>query len=255
MRPVDGNKYREKGHYYANYRCIICNTEKRCKIAHVKSGATKSCGCLASLKPDIDLQGKEIKNILFIGYIAKGFWKVKYTCGCFGKLTKTLAEKAKTGKCFSCYNRYAKVLTEKHGYSRRKGSEPTYNSWLNMRRRCYDEKNNRYKYYGAKGVTVCERWKNSFENFLEDMGKAPDGCSIERINLEEGYNKNNCKWATVKEQANNKTNNILISKGDETMSLRHWCEIEKIDYKRAHYLFRYRNESIENILGKEYTLV
>lgn len=80
-----------------------------------------------------------------------------------------------------------------------------YQSWGAMIRRCYDPKNNRYKYYGALGVTVCSRWRESFDAFLADMGKRPTPKhSIDRINSNGRYEPINCRWATPEQQNGNR---------------------------------------------------
>lgn len=85
--------------------------------------------------------------------------------------------------------------------------KPLYTTWENMKQRCYNPNSVNYKYYGGRGVKVCDRWFNSYESFALDMGERPDGCSIDRIDVNGNYEPDNCKWSTLKEQNNNRRNN------------------------------------------------
>ena len=81
----------------------------------------------------------------------------------------------------------------------------TYQTWTNMRQRCSNPKRPDYKYYGGRGIKVCERWNNSFLAFIKDMGERPEGKTIDRYPNKDGnYEPGNCRWATAKEQALNK---------------------------------------------------
>jgi len=83
----------------------------------------------------------------------------------------------------------------------------TWGAWKDMKARCSNPNLRNYPDYGGRGIRVCQRWIDSFENFLADMGQRPDGLSLERINNEGNYEPGNCKWATAKEQANNTRRN------------------------------------------------
>lgn len=85
-----------------------------------------------------------------------------------------------------------------------KKSKPLYHTWQGMIRRCNDPKYINYKYYGARGIKVCDRWMNSYDDFVSDVGEKPKGCSLDRIDVDGDYNPDNCKWSTFKEQSRNR---------------------------------------------------
>lgn len=98
--------------------------------------------------------------------------------------------------------RIAKGSNQKHGLS----DHPVYDCWVAMKARCYNKKNHAYKWYGARGIKVCDQWLNSFEDFLNDMGM-PKGKTLDRINVNGNYSPDNCRWITHQEQQLNRTNN------------------------------------------------
>lgn len=106
----------------------------------------------------------------------------------------------------------------KHGLR----GHPLYGRWLGMIQRCTDPNHNHYHAYGARGISVCERWRH-FPNFLEDMGMPAVGMSIDRIDANKGYEPDNCVWATSKEQARNTTRTRLISFNGKTQCLTDWA--------------------------------
>lgn len=95
-----------------------------------------------------------------------------------------------------------------------------------MKTRCYNKKYPQYKDYGGRGIKVCDRWlgTNGFKNFFSDMGERPLKCSLDRINNELGYSKNNCRWATRKMQSNNTRKTCWLEYNGEKMSLSDWAQ-------------------------------
>lgn len=102
-----------------------------------------------------------------------------------------------SGYCHPCYADYQRER-RKTPYQR------TYNTWLAMRHRCLYPTSRSWKNYGGRGITICERWLTSFENFLADMGVRPPRLTLDRIDNERGYGPDNCRWATHTEQARNR---------------------------------------------------
>lgn len=95
-----------------------------------------------------------------------------------------------------------------HGKSKTR----TYQSWARMKARCYNPNHDKYEYWGGRGITVCERWLNSFENFLADIGEKPIGLTLERTDNSGNYEPGNCRWATMKEQRANQRPYIAFKK-------------------------------------------
>lgn len=107
-----------------------------------------------------------------------------------------------------------------------KENKDEYRTWNLMKRRCFNKNTKEYKNYGGKGIGVCDRWANSFSNFLEDMGKRPNGCSLDRINCSGDYSPENCRWATDRQQQRNRSNNrkeLCIY----PMKKRYYVQVEK----------------------------
>lgn len=95
-------------------------------------------------------------------------------------------------------------------------------SWTSMKTRCNNRNSKSWRRYGGRGIKVCKRW-NLFQNFFEDMGAAPIGTSLDRINNMKGYYKSNCRWASVSVQCRNRTSNVNITFRGKTQCLRDWA--------------------------------
>jgi hypothetical protein len=128
-------------------------------------------------------------------------------CDC-GKTTTVTGSKLRQGQVRTCGCGRSKFSRErvKHGRASLTVSEHlvrTYRSWTSMRRRCLTPTNIGYSHYGGRGIRICERW-SSFENFLADMGERPPGRTLDRVNVDGNYERDNCRWATVMEQNSNR---------------------------------------------------
>lgn len=143
----------------------------------------------------IDLTGKVFNRWLVIEDTlekdAKGMklWLCRCDCGTIKKLTGYPISSGKSKSC-GCLQRESATT---HGMSK----STTYSSWLGCIGRCYESRNASYPRYGGAGVTVCDRWSKSFENFLEDMGERPTGCTLNRVGGAKVYSKETCEWATI----------------------------------------------------------
>jgi hypothetical protein len=105
---------------------------------------------------------------------------------------------------FACRRHIYEGVRYRWVYTDKTPHHPLYNTWRGMLLRCYDETRDNYKYYGARGVTVCKRWRDSLEAFAADMGPRPAGTTLDRKNPYGNYTPNNCRWATPQQQAGNK---------------------------------------------------
>lgn len=122
-----------------------------------------------------------------------------------------------------------------HNYSHGMSDTVEYTTWRSIKTRCHKESYSRYSEWGGRGIKVCDRWLNSFENFYADMGPRPSNKhSIDRINNDGNYEPSNCKWSSIEDQGNNKSNNILITYRDKTLSLTQWCRELDFKYLKAY---------------------
>lgn len=108
-----------------------------------------------------------------------------------------------------------------HGHATGKTKSPTWLSWLCMWRRCTVASRWDFKFYGGRGVKICDRWR-VFANFLADMGERPAGTSLDRIDFDGNYEPDNCRWATRVQQQNNRRSNRLVTCGGVTATLAEW---------------------------------
>lgn len=155
----------------------------------------------------LDLIDKRFGRLTVTKYIGRDKWSHNlYLCLCVCGKEKIIdvnsLVRGLTRSC-GCLNKELAIQRIKHGHRKRKRTSKIYIAWCNMIQRCTNPNNNNYKDYGGRGIKVCKRWL-IFENFLADIKEIPKGLTLDRINNNEGYSQNNYRFATRKEQANNR---------------------------------------------------
>lgn len=181
----------------------------------------------------INLVGKKYSLLTVVSYMGNSNWRCDCECGRF---TFVNGDHLKTGHTKSC----GCIRKPKPGH-RESNIRTTkeYRAWSHIKARCYNPKDKAYHNYGGRGITVCDRWRASYENFLADMGRAPSPKhSIDRIKNELGYSKENCRWADKIHQANNTRKTIMVTYLGKTQPLCFWCR--ELNIKRTTVFNRLR---------------
>ena len=182
----------------------------------------------------IDITGKKFNKLTVVERLQNDVGGIPvWLCMCeCGNFTRVRGKNLKNGSVKSCGCILKNGTTKTHGLSRTK----IYNTWSSMKARCFNPKSRSYKRYGARGITVCEQWKNSFEEFYSwsIQNGYNENLTIERINNDGNYCPENCKWIPQKEQCRNRSTNIEFEYMGKKHILIEWCEILNLDYKFIH---------------------
>ena len=175
--------------------------------------------------------------------------KVLWECLCdCGKTSKVRTNDLTSGRIISCgceNDKRIGDLRRSHGLT----NSPLYSVWHGIKQRCEYKNNNRYKYYGARGIKISQEWQD-FMNFYNDMEENyQKGLSIERIDVDGHYCKENCIWADDIQQANNKRNNVIVTINGETDTLRNICRKYNVNPQMIYHQHRKGND-IEKIINE-----
>jgi hypothetical protein len=177
----------------------------------------------------IDLTEKRFGRLVVLQRTPCDSSKPKWDCQCdCGNVCVARGEDLRSERHQSCGCLQRERVT-KHGHSSLdpKKVSATYRTWLGMVQRCTNPNARGFRRYGGRGISLCDRWRR-FELFLKDMGERPQSKSLDRIDTNGPYSRENCRWATRKEQArNSKANRIIIHQG-QSRCLTEWAEIKRL---------------------------
>lgn len=172
-----------------------------------------------------------VESFAGIGAGSKTLWNCVCDCG----QKRVLAGAAlRFGNTRSCGCLWLDVVSKvKHGHAAKGTLSPTYRTWASMVARCTIPGSEGYAKYGARGVRVCNRWRD-FENFLADMGERPKDTSIDRIDGSRGYDPDNCRWANIRTQTENRSSTRWVRLGAERVTIPELAELGGISYTCAY---------------------
>lgn len=195
----------------------------------------------------LDLTGQKYGRLTAVNNTGKKnlrnfIWNFKCDCGSTVELPSGEVRRGRVGSCGCLGKELARERMKKiqslgteaaktHGMTNTR----TFVSWDSMKQRCLNPNHKSYCEYGGKGVEVCDRWINSFENFLADMGERPIGTTLDRKDGSLGYTPENCRWATFEQQGNNRKTNVFLEHDGKKLTVTQWSKIVGISNKAISY--------------------
>lgn len=183
-----------------------------------------------------DIKGQKFGRLMVIEYLGKSKWKCKCECGNIKNIDGRDLRSGHTKSCGCLHSEIISKITTKRNTKHGKCGTRLYYIWYGMKDRCYNKHDKDYQTYGARGIHVCDVWKDNFEAFYKwsiDTGYRKT-LTIDRIDNNKGYSSDNCRWANMKTQQRNRRNNRNITINNETHCLSEWCEILSLDYGTVH---------------------
>lgn len=199
-----------------------------------------------------DLSGKKINFFTVIKRTENQGKKPMWLCKCAcGNIKAIRGDNLKNGtiKSCGCYNKQL-LIDNKRAVKHGKRKTRLYCIWEHMKQRCYNKNNYEYYLYGGRNITICEEWRNSFTAFYNWAlaNGYKEELSIDRINNNENYEPNNCRWATCETQANNRRTNHLIEYNGEIHTIAEWAKITGISERKIYDRYIRDNWSVEKTL-------
>ena len=239
----------------AVWLCVCDCGKEQAVLAHtLKHGKSRSCGCSRHEGRSEDISGKRFGRLMALrrSNIRKGdnYWECACDCGSISTVRGSLLLRGETQSCGCLGKQRLGEFNLSHGNTVSQKPTPEYRAWQNMKTRCLNPKNRSYHCYGGRGITVCERWIDSFENFLEDMGERPEGTTLDRISVNGNYEPGNTRWATKLEQANNKRTNVFVTYQGVDLTIAELSKALNLTYANLRKFLVAKKLSVEEAVQK-----
>lgn len=180
-------------------------------------------------------RGKLVADSL-VEKIAQGSRSIyiwKWACDCGGSINSSISA-VRRGQVAHCGCGRKRMKRTEHGHAVHGAVSATYQSYQGAKSRCFNPRNRSFHAYGGRGITMCDRWRDSYISFVEDMGERPENTTLERINVDGNYDPGNCKWATWQEQVRNTRQVYRILEGSTLMTLKDFAKMKGVSYSALH---------------------
>lgn len=206
----------------------------------------------------LDITGERYGRLTAIsrGEAAGRRTKWNFRCDCGAEVSRLL-ENVRTGETQSCGCLRKEITRERsmtHGHSIGRKMSRTLKSYQHAKSRCFNPGDEKYPIYGGRGITMCSAWAGDFSRFLLDMGECPPGRTLDRVDVNGHYEPRNCRWATARQQARTRTDNVIVDHNGQRMILKDFAALMKVGYKALHARVKYRgqtpHEAVEYLLSR-----
>lgn len=195
----------------------------------------------------IDITGKKFGRLTAIHRVpikpGRAYWLL--SCECGGSIT-TVYDSLRAGFTKSCGCLKIESIRNrslKHGHSINRKESRTLKSYNHAKSRCLNPNDPKFRIYGGRGIKMCSDWLNGFENFLRDMGECPPSMTLDRVDPHGHYEPRNCRWASVRQQARTRTDNVLVEYEGQTMILKDFANLMGVNYKALHARVKYKGQN------------
>ena len=165
----------------------------------------------------------------------ENYWYCRCDCGNENAVRCSHLTKALSQSC-GCFQRECVAQQSyKHGLTQ----HPIYGTYHQMKNRCYNPNDSRYRDYGGRGITICSKWRYSVVNFLDDMGERPPGTTLDRIDNDGPYSPENCRWATSYQQGSNTRKNHWLEHDGQRLTVAQWARRLNVNQSTIYSRLRY----------------